>query len=117
MSKYQNRLRSCKSTRGVKICHFIHGAIQTPLLGDQLRADCLHECGQVGEHVNVKQRHVRDQVKVFVHRIQHDEVEIVAEIPKQSVSCGGTMEIGYQTHVHTPMKITNKMFCVHSQWR
>ena len=102
---------------GVNICHFIHGAIQTPLLGEKLRADCLYDCGQASEDVDVKQRHARDQVEVFVHRIQHDEVEIVAEIPKQSVSCRGGMEIRDQTHVQTPMKIMNKMFCVHPQRR
>jgi hypothetical protein len=117
MSKYQKRLRNCKSKRGVKICHFIHGTIQTPSLGEKLRADCLHDCGQAGEDVNVKQRHARDQVKVFVHRIQHDEVEIVAEIPKQSVSCRSSMEIRDHAHVQNPMKIMNKVFCVHSQWR
>jgi uncharacterized protein YwlG (UPF0340 family) len=117
MSKYQKRLRNCKSKRGVNICHLIHDTIQTPLLGEKLRADCLYDCGQASEGVNVKQRHARDQVEVFVHRIQHDEVEIVAEIPKQSVSCRGSMEIRDQTHVQTPMKIMNRMFCVHSQWR
>ena len=76
---------------GVNICHFIHDTIQTPLLGEKLRADCLNDCGQVSE--NVKQRHARDQVEVFVHRIQHDEVEIVAEIPRQSVSLGTSKEI------------------------
>lgn len=76
---------------GVNICHFIHGAIQTPLLGDQLRADCLYDCSQASKDVNVKQRHVRDQVKVFVHRIQHDDVEIVSEIPEQCLSCRGSM--------------------------
>jgi hypothetical protein len=87
MRKYQKRLRNCKSKMGVNICHLIHDAIQTPLLGDQLRADCLYDCGQPSDDVDVKRRHARDQVEIFVHRIQHDEVEIVAEIPKQSVSC------------------------------
>jgi hypothetical protein len=115
MSKYQKMLRNCKSRRGVNICHLIHGAIQTPLLGEKLRADCLNHCGQASEDVNVKQRHARYQVEVFVHRIQHDEVEIVAEVPRQSVSCGDSKEIRDQTYVQTPMKIMNRMFCVHSQ--
>ena len=117
MRKYQKRLRNCKNKRGVNICHFIHHTIQTPLLGEKLRADCLYDCGQASKDVNVKQQHARDQVEVFVHRIHHDEVEIVAEIPKQSVSYGGNMEIRDQTHVQTPMKITNKVFDVRSQWR
>jgi hypothetical protein len=116
MSKYQKMLRNCKSKRGVNICHFIHGTIQTPLLGEKLRADCLYDGGHASE-VKVKQRHARDQVEVFVHRIQHDDVEIVTEIPEQSVSRRGSMEIRDQTHVQTPMKIMNKMFCVHSQRR
>jgi hypothetical protein len=77
---------------GMNICHLIHRAIQTPLLGEKLRADCLYDQGQVSRHVNVKQRHARDQVEVFVYRIQHDEVEIMAEIPKQSTSCRGSMK-------------------------
>jgi hypothetical protein len=54
MSKYHKMLRNCKSKIGVNICHLIHGSIQTPLLGDQLRADCLRD-GQASEDVNVKQ--------------------------------------------------------------
>ena len=117
MRIYQKRLRNCKSKRGVNICHFTHDAIQTPWLGEKLRADCLHDCGQASEGVNVKQRHARDQVEVFIHRIYHDEVEIVAEIPKQSVSYRGSMEARDQTHVQTPMKIINMTFCVRSQRR
>jgi hypothetical protein len=117
MRKYQKILRNCKSKMGVNICHFIHDAIQTPLLGEKLRADCLYDCSQTSGDVKVKQRYARDQVKIFVHRIQHDKVEIVAEIPKQSVSCRSSMEIRVQTHVQTPMKITKMVFDVHSQWR
>jgi hypothetical protein len=86
MRRYQRILRNCKSKMGVNICHFIHDAIQTPLLGEKLRADCLYDCGQASEDVTVKQQDARNQVEVFVHRIQYDEVEIVAEIPKESVS-------------------------------
>ena len=117
MRIYQKRLRNCKSKRGVNICHFIHHTIQTPLLGERLRADCLYDCDQPSEDVNVKQRHARDQVEVFVHRIYHDQVEIVAEIPKESISCSGSMEIRDQIHVQTPMKITNMTCCVRSQRR
>jgi hypothetical protein len=101
----------------MNICNCIHGAIQTPLLRETLRADCLYDRGQTGEDVNVKQRYSRDQVEVFVHRIQHYEVKIVAEIPKQNVSRRGRIEIRDQTHVQTPMKIMNKVFAVHSQPR
>jgi hypothetical protein len=86
-------LRYCKSKRGVNICHFIHHTIQTPLLGDQLRADCLYGRSQPCKHVTVKWRHARDQVEVCVHRIQHDYVEVVAEIPKQSARCRDGMEV------------------------
>lgn len=102
---------------GVNICHLIHHTIQTPLLGDQLRAVCLDDYGQASEGVKVKRRHVRDQVKVFVHRIHHDDVEIVAEIPKQRVSCRGSTEMRDQTHVQTPMKMTKMVFDVRSQRR
>jgi hypothetical protein len=117
MRIYQKRLRNCKSKRGVNICHFIHHSIQTPLLGEKLRADCLYDCGQASEDVNVKQRHARDQVEVFIHRIHHDEVEIVSEIPKPSVSRLGSMEIRDQTHVQTPIKIINMTICIRSQRR
>jgi hypothetical protein len=117
MRIYQKRLRNCKSKRGVNICHFIHHTIQTPLLGEKLRADCLYDCRQASEDVNVEQRHARNQVEVFVHRIHHDEVEIVAEIPKQSVSCRGSMKIRDQTHVQIPMKIINMTICIRSQRR
>ena len=117
MRIYQKMLRNCKSKRGVNICHFIHHSIQTPLLGEKLRADCLYDCGQASEDVNMRQRHARDEVEVFIHRIYHDEVEIVAEIPKQNVSCLGSMEIRDQTHVQTPMKIINMTICIRSQRR
>ena len=39
---------------GINICHCIHPAIQTPLLGEKLRADCLYNHGLVSENVNMK---------------------------------------------------------------
>jgi hypothetical protein len=36
---------------GVNICHFIHHTIQTPLLGVQLRADCLYGRSQPSKDV------------------------------------------------------------------
>lgn len=50
---------------------------QVYLLGEKLCTDCLYDCYQASEDMDVKQRHTWDQVDVFVHRVQHDEVEIV----------------------------------------
>ena len=67
---------------GVKICHCIHPGMKTPLVGEKLRADCLHRRAELGkQNESLSKAYARNQIEVFVHRPEHDEVEVVTEIP------------------------------------
>lgn len=72
---------------GVNICHFIHHTIHTPLPGEKLRADCLYDYSEENRNANAMDQYARNQIEVSVHGIQHDEIEIVAEIPEQITHC------------------------------